>query len=397
MSQVDEQRARRRAQAVKYVGALDGIRALAAVGVVIIHTESEAGASIATYVVTGAFAGPFFMSFFIITGFVLYRGWARKHLALRDPRPDPLPGARGSADGGSDGNRGRFLLRRLIRIYPLYWIVATAAMAVSPRSDFGLADRLQVYVLSPWPKLDNLLDLGLGIVVWTLIIDIAFYLYVTVHGTVMTALVRRVRTVSPFRLEHAVLIPLFTIPILVAPFVKIPIAALSCLPLGMWGAVVEAEQDRVGHQLRHITSLVRVWPLWCGLVAVLAPPIVAHLIDVSTYDSLITDTWPVVIGLVLLSGVILSTVLWGGSSWPFNRLLASRRMQQFGLLTYGLYLWHPVVLMVLREHAADLALLPTIVVTLALSAALAFVTYTLVERPLGDVRGRLRASGSARS
>ena len=32
-----------------------------------------------------------------------------------------------AADGGADGRTAKYLVRRLLRIYPLYWVVATAA------------------------------------------------------------------------------------------------------------------------------------------------------------------------------------------------------------------------------------------------------------------------------
>lgn len=384
-------RSRRRAQAIRYVGALDGIRALAALGVVIIHTQSEAGASMRTYAITGMVAGPLFMSFFTITGFVLYRGWARRHLAMHDA--DGTPGA-GAPDGGSDGRRGRFLLRRLIRIYPLYWIVATAAMLVNQGStgrDYTILDRLQVFLLSPLPRVENLIELGLGLVVWTLVIDIAFYLYVTVHGAVMTAVVRRLPRVSPFRIELYVLVPMAVAPILLAPFVRGPLPVLSCLPLGMGFAVFEAQHDRIRRRLVLVSALVSAWRVWLALALVIGPAFVWSLSDVADYDDLILDMWPIPVLLVLASAAIIIMVLWGPRRWAINRFFASDGMKEAAKYTYGLYLWHPVVHMLIRRHRPESDLLEYELITITASLALAFITFHLVEKPLGRTRQRLRA------
>ena len=63
------------------VPALDGLRVLAALGVIAIHSEADARAANLTFLLTGAVAGPLFAVFFGISGFVLYRGWAARHLA----------------------------------------------------------------------------------------------------------------------------------------------------------------------------------------------------------------------------------------------------------------------------------------------------------------------------
>lgn len=386
-------RAQRKAKAIQYVAALDGLRAIAALGVVIIHTESEANASITTYVITGTITGPFFMLFFAISGFVLYRGWARKNLAIGDPKA-PAAARRGTADGGADGRAGKFLLRRLIRIYPLYWVVATAALLVSDNTDgHSLMDIIQVYLLLPFPNLDALVDLGLGIVVWTLIIDILFYVYVAIHGPVMHAVVGKLhRRWTPFQIETTVLLAMSAVILVTALFVPAPLSALVCLPLGMWFAVIEGQQDRLGHQLPGVRAMVNAWPLWIFLYVTLAP--IMDMIAISAaedYGSFLSSMPGIHMLLVLVGFLLLINVLWGPKHWPLPRLLSSRFMRQAGLLTYGTYLWHPVILIVLGQRFPDGSMLLYQSVTIVGSIALAFVTYTLVERPLARVRVGMRA------
>lgn len=381
---------RRKEQAIRYVAALDGLRAMAALGVLIIHTESEANASITTYVITGAVVGPLFMLFFAITGFVLYRGWARKHLAMGERQPTAIKGA---ADGGADGRTLKFLLRRLLRIYPLYWVVATAMLLLSDSTDGNsVMDIVQVYLLLPFPNIDAIVGLGLGIVVWTLIIDVAFYLYVTVHGPLVSKVVRRLRhRTTPFRIETTILLTMCVI-ILISDFwIRAPMAALVCLPLGMWFAVIEAEQDRLRRQLVGVKSVVRAWPIWLVLYFTLGPILIWYASSAKSYDELIM-TRPGLFMLLALAGIgLLIIILWGKKDWPIQRFLNSKAVRTAGLLTYGTYLWHSVVLLLLNEHRPDAGMFTYQVVTLIGSVLLAAVTYQLIERPLARLRGEMRA------
>ena len=381
-------RDQRRARALQYVAALDGLRALAALGVVIIHTESEADASILTYVITGTLTGPLFMLFFAISGFVLYRGWARKHLAMTDGAPR----ARASAAGGADGRTSKYLLRRLLRIYPLYWVVATTALLVADTDHaIGPMDLVQVYLLLPFPDPDALLSLGLGIVVWTLIIDIVFYVYVAIHGPAMTAVIRRLRhRATPYQIETAVLLGMSAAILVGALFVPAPLSALVCLPIGMWFAVIEAEQDRLGRRLAGVDAMVNAWPLWLGAFVVIAPLIDLIAVQASDYGEFLSSMAGIHMLLVLAGILLFINVLWGPRHWPLQRFLESPFMRTAGLLTYGTYLWHPVVLIVLHQRAPDGGMLLYQVVTVVGSIALASITYVLVERPLSSVRLQMR-------
>jgi peptidoglycan/LPS O-acetylase OafA/YrhL len=380
----------------RYLTALDGLRAMCAIGVIIIHTESDKHVAISTYIYTGALAGPLFLLFFAISGFVLYRAWARKHLLIPQSRRAPGEPRVGSADGGAEGGKLKFLARRLLRIYPLYWVVATAALVVN-RSDtrHSLVDYLQVYLLSPFPHPQALLGLGLGIVVWTLLIDVVFYLYVTVHGSIVSSILKSTR-INPFRFEVTSLLVLavgFSAIHLVKPG---PWAALSALPLGMLFAVVDGWQD-VEHR-RHpaVKFLVRYW--WVA-AALYVPIFIAATNVVVGYrlteysDFLVNYLW---IQLVLLAFglVFLGCIIWGPKQWAANRLLASQFMVRAGTLTYGTYLWHPVVLALLEQHAKHLTFWPVVLITLAVSTVLSVITYRLIELPMARQRTRLRGDAS---
>ena len=385
---------RRKEQAIRYVAALDGLRAMAALGVLIIHTESEAKASITTYVITGAAVGPLFLLFFAITGFVLYRGWARKHLAMGEPHPVKTKAA---ADGGADGRTLKYLLRRLVRIYPLYWVVATAMLVLSENTaDHSILDIVQVYLLLPFPNTEALIGLGLGIVVWTLIIDVAFYLYVTVHGPMVSAIIRQFRhRTTPFRIETTILLAISAVILLSDFWIPVPMVALVCLPVGMWFAVIEAEQDRLKRHLTAIRTLVKAWPVWVLLYVTVAPPVIWFAATATSYDDLLT-TRPAIPMLLAFFGILLLIViLWGKKDWPLQRFLNSKIVRTAGLLTYGTYLWHPVVLMLLNKHWPDAGMTIYQAVTLVGSVTLATITYQLIERPLARIRVDMRTAKPA--
>ncbi|MEO6989021.1 MAG: acyltransferase [Aquihabitans sp.] len=386
-------RAQRREKSIRYVAALDGLRALAALGVMLIHIVSHAGGSITTYVVVGSVAGPFFVLFFAISGFVLYRGWARKHLALGDRTAGRAP--RAAAAGGADGRTVKYLLRRLLRIYPLYWVVATAALLVTNNATpHTPLDILQVYLLLPFPNPDALVNFGLGIVVWTLVIDVLFYLYVAIHGPVMTSLIKRLRhRHTPFSIETTVLLGMSAVILVCALFVPAPLSVLVCLPLGMWFAVIEAQQERLGRRLSGIDTMVKAWPVWIVMYMIVSPTTIRIATQSENYGALL-ETKPGIHMLLVFGGfLLLINVVFGPRHWPFQRFLVSPFMRTAGLLTFGTYLWHPVVLIVLRQQGIDDMFLAG-VVTIVASVTLASITYFLLEKPLADLRLKMRKPDS---
>lgn len=74
--------------------------------------------------------------------------------------------------------------------------------------------------------------------------------------------------------------------------------------------------------------------------------------------------------------------------WPF-RLLNTRIAATFGVLSYGMYLLHHLAILVLEPHIDQHLALG--VSAFALTAAGAYAIHRLVERPLGDLRRKLRS------
>lgn len=72
----------------------------------------------------------------------------------------------------------------------------------------------------------------------------------------------------------------------------------------------------------------------------------------------------------------------GPETWINRHLFANRGMVLVGLISYPLYLWHWPILSFLRILEARIPALPMRVAALALTFALAWLTYRFVERPL---------------
>lgn len=147
--------------------ALDGIRAFAALGVWLLHVGSNTGVMYRE----GMF--PWMMSrlgiavpiFFLLSGLLLYRPWARA--VIEDtPRPGPL----------------RYLWRRVLRVMPVYWLVT--GLALWAWSSFDWTGWLKWMLLlqnffpgDPVP--DGLYQM------WTLPIEMSFYVLLPVLAWVL--------------------------------------------------------------------------------------------------------------------------------------------------------------------------------------------------------------------
>ncbi|QUX28364.1 acyltransferase [Nocardiopsis akebiae] len=154
--------------------ALDGVRALAALMVLVFHVATETGDSLAPGVLGGLLSA-FDVAvplFFALSGVLLYRPWARAALdGVRGPRARP------------------YLWRRAVRVLPAYWLVAVTALLVYSRDELGsLRYWWEVLTLTfpfntdpPWVGTG---PYGLG-QMWSLSVEVSFYLLLPLFGLVL--------------------------------------------------------------------------------------------------------------------------------------------------------------------------------------------------------------------
>ncbi|WP_052423266.1 acyltransferase family protein [Nonomuraea candida] len=142
--------------------ALDGIRALAALGVWLLHVGAQTGliyqeGMLARMTSRLGIAVPVF---FLLSGLLLYRPWARA--ALEDDAPAP--------------RAGRYLWHRVLRVMPAYWLVVVPVLLLWASLPWtGWVQwllMLQNYTGGRPP--DGLYQM------WTMPIELAFYLLLPV-------------------------------------------------------------------------------------------------------------------------------------------------------------------------------------------------------------------------
>ena len=160
---------RQTASSAGHQDALDGLRALAAVAVIVTHVGGLTG-----YVLTGTPASWVVSRgnigvpiFFVLSGLLLYRPWAAAALAGQPP-----------------GRLRSYLGRRALRILPAYWVVVLVALPVlSPgpaRHAWPWVQYLflvQNYDPHPWWAGTGAAGLAQD---WSLVVEVSFYLVLPV-------------------------------------------------------------------------------------------------------------------------------------------------------------------------------------------------------------------------
>jgi peptidoglycan/LPS O-acetylase OafA/YrhL len=361
--------------------ALDGYRAAAAIMVLLTHVAFATGVVVTSG--WGHLLGRLDFGvtlFFLLSGFLLYRPWAKAALA-----------------GGRPPRLGRYFLRRAARILPLYWVVVVVVLALLPEARpvsgttwWRHLLALQIY----WPA-----GASSGLTqTWSLCTEIAFYLLLPVLG----ALALGRRPLSPEAAWRRQWIVIGACMLVGLGFVTLkgftdvlPEQSGYWLPFyldwfatGMALAVLEVGRAQaLPHRLVRYAVLVAK-DQWTTLVvagalfAVVVTPIGgAYVFSQGTgpWETLARHVLYGVVGAALLSAAV-----FGGDTW-LARNLGRSGPRRVGLVSYGIFLWHVALLSAVQDWLGipmfsgrflEVALILT-TVTLAVST----VTYVLIERP----------------
>jgi peptidoglycan/LPS O-acetylase OafA/YrhL len=389
------------AAAVVFPG-FDGLRAIAALLVIVVHTAFQSGlttgSSLGRYSARGEIG---VAVFFLISGFLLYRPFAAAHLAGR-PGPDA----------------GGFLIRRFLRIVPLYWVALAVSLNVVGNDRIylhGLAGIAQTaFFLQGYRQQWAIQGLTQA---WTLDVEIVFYLSLPLFAGLLARRPRSPR--AQVRVELAALAGLFTVGKLIH-WVLIPVNSgwmdgwsvwlpvwWDLFSMGMVLAVLSAWYVQVGRQPRWAQLpgsgtacwLVAAFFYWLSSTRIGLP--LSPIFDPTVKQDMLRHLCYSLFGFFLLLPAVFGRQDRG---WvrPF---LASRPMAFLGLISYGLYLWHATVIDLVMEHSGwtlwHIPFLPFFLAVLSLTAALSTVTYMLVERPCIGLgrdwarRLRMRSAGAA--
>lgn len=398
------------------IRALDGWRALAALSVVAYHLMSTSQAQPVAPGFNTSVVWNYLRSgvhlFFVLSGFLLFLPYARAILGGQ-----PLPSVRA------------FYRRRALRILPAYWVCLVVLVLLGlpayASSDGLLNVGLHALLLH---NFDPATDMGIQGVFWTMAVEAQFYLVLPAIAWALARLAapRRslvrllagiaalalgcvaVREASGILVAHY---PVFSghAPGWVAPLLLVVNGQqghfLAVFAAGMFcGTLYVAAENgplRGGETARSwlgVGLFVAGLALAGALAEAIARPNYHTAITNTCYACINPHDWKMAAGPLLVGTSYAAMVLGGlwGASWLRAAFeLASLRF--VGLISYSLYLWHlPLIqgtLGMVPGWTGWQRVLLGVGIVLCGALPLAFLSYTLVERPFLRLRHRRAGQG----
>jgi peptidoglycan/LPS O-acetylase OafA/YrhL len=379
------------------VAVLDGYRAVAAIAVVAYHVYFHS-AIIPRAPFDGWEGLPDQLGNFGVAIFFVLSGWVMFRPVLDN---DALDGA---TPVPTELRAGRFWKRRFLRVYPAYWLALAGALVAfritpEPRELTSWLTLTHVY------RGTNYVLSGLP-VAWTLCVEVSFYL---VLPLVVRLFWRHARRAGPRRALVALVAVFFAIAwasrLAVLAAGGEARVALAWLPAHLdwfaFGFVLAALERswRGGHSVTRIARLARR-PAVCAVatVGLLVVSGVAGL----RYTLAAEPAWKLLLRAAvngLAAFVILLPAAVNPRRGTFARLLTHPTVTFLGRISYGIYLWHVVVLTEWVRHTdvgplgfarSSTRPLLLFVTVLSITIAIATMSYVLVERPLGRLGRRRR-------
>jgi peptidoglycan/LPS O-acetylase OafA/YrhL len=354
-----------------FLPAVEGMRACAAMGVVITHVAFQTGHSSG---VTGRLFGRFDLAvavFFALSGFLLWRGHAA---AARDL--------------GSRPRTGHYLRSRVVRIMPAYLVAVVVILSLLPDSDHAsptvwLANLTLTQIYVPLTLTGGLTQM------WSLSVEVSFYLALPI----LALLARRIPVGARVPVIAALgalswawgWVPLAHAGSGINPL-NWPPAFFSWFAAGM----LLAEWAYSGIGLPHRLARRRV-PL--AVVAVLAYLVAASplagpegLIPGTATQFAVKAAMGSVVAFALVAPLVLDRL-----DTP-HRVLGTTGMVTLGRWSYGLFIWHlaalAMVFPVIGTFPFTGRMPMVLVLTLIFGFAIAAVSYALVESPCREALRR---------
>lgn len=359
----------------------DGLRALAALMVVGVHTAFVSGFTVHDSL--GRYTARLDAGvevFFVISGFLLYRRFALAHLGGR-----PSPGL------------VEFWKRRLARIIPAYWaafiVISYLMRADNVRHSW---DAPLVYLGFAQIYFPHYILTGIT-QAWSLCTEMSFYLFLPLYAA---ALGRRARPArQQLRVEITGIAALVTVCVayrIVVSTIHSPLAAtmpnwlpgyLGQFALGMALAIASAWLEVSATRPAWLWHSTMPWAAW-GLAAACYVAVGNLGLPVSPLG---TGDLPASLAKEALYGafgffMVVPAVFGPPHAGPIRALLTTRALVAVGVVSYGLYLWHQTwVSMVMSWSGASLFSFswPLLFVSAsALGLACAAISYIALEKPV---------------
>jgi peptidoglycan/LPS O-acetylase OafA/YrhL len=357
--------------------ALDGLRGLAALAVLAFHCWLYARPS-PSMDVTSATGHVWIegrlglVLFFVLSGFLLYGPWLRA-----------------ARHRGSSPDLRRYLVRRAARIVPAYYLAVAGSVALlwdsagTPGVRLPPAGTLPLFAVFA-QNLDPSSVMTLDPPTWTVALEVAFYL--VLPGLGWAAL-----RAGPSRSRQA-LVPLSLIAIglvwnacLAASGALFPLDKLLPAVLPYFGAGMLAAVLLDGHSVVDRRRL-----MLAGIGAVLLDVALQSGAVPGPAGNLLAGTvgdLPAAAGFAAITAAA-ATCDRGALTW--------RPLVAAGTISYGLYLWNVPLLLTLRAAGIlPLSALAALPLVLAVTIAVATVSWLGVERPIIRWTQRMGAARSA--
>lgn len=364
--------------------ALDALRAIGSVAVVAHHVGFHTGVSMnSQWGIWLARMDVGVAVFFVLSGFLLFRPWASS-AAAGLPRPSVR----------------RYFWRRALRILPAYWLTVLVCLIVLPQNRPASAgDWLRHLTFTQIYQRDQL-RAGLG-QTWSLATEVMFYLVLPLFAVFVVG--RAWRPVRTLLLATGGALVTAGWLILMGFGIVDTAVHTTWLPsYAAWfcGGIVLAVahvalQTRTGPAaLRVLDDLaaapVACWAMAVGLLAIATTPIAGppDLAEPTAAEFAVKLTLYLAVGTL-----IMIPVAFGEQKTRVHQAFGSASARWLGLVSYGLFLWHPLVIEMIYL-AADRplftgGLLETFTLTMVGGLAFATASYYGIERPLqalGDRR-----------
>lgn len=345
-----------------FLPAVEGMRACAAIGVVITHVAFQTGHSTG---VTGRLLGRFDLAvavFFALSGFLLWRGHAAAARGLRHRPPT-----------------GHYLRSRIVRIMPGYLVAVIVILTLLPDANADgtvwLANLTLTQIYVP-------LTLTAGLTqMWSLSVEVSFYLALPLLALLARRVPARGRiaAVSALALLSLAwaLLP-FDPPVGINPW-NWPPAFFAWFAAGMLLAELTVSPVGWVHRLARHRVLMALIALAAFLLA--ASPFAGPegLIPGTAGQFIVKTTCGAVVAGALLAPLVLDR-----PDTP-HRILGSGVMVTLGRWSYGLFVWHlaalAMVFPMIGEFPFNGHMPVVLVLTVLLGFAIAAVSYALVESP----------------
>lgn len=370
---------------------VDGMRALAVLAVLLVHTAQFGGitsGSIGARLLAHANIGV--TIFFLISGFLLYR---------------PFIAHRG---GGAAAPRvAEYAKRRFLRIFPAYWLVLTILVLVPGAPGLGRVPLWPMYTLTQTIPIYHGASCSGAVFgcslaqTWSLGAELSFYLALPLYVLATEWLTRRLGVLA-WAATQVGLLAVLSAASLVVQFGLIYPAPLWVgwtvtgtafwFALGMGLAVLSVVAGAPGRRADRVrrfagrigTAAVPLWAcaiaLYVGLCLWLPP---------TAFLSSAAQQVGINLAFGVISLLLLAPVVFVGDHRRLpHRLLTTRVMAWLGLVSYGIFLWHfPILEKIGVTHGIG-AFVALCAAALASSAACAGVSYYVVERPLMRLKYR---------